>query len=121
MGHRPFLKRYLKRDEILFSISSCDAALNDALGLFGVGLFSIVICEMFGFELFRNGSSLFKYVRSKQSKRMNYVDKGKRKIYSIHSRTSRAFHRRLSPYRYHRVHSPPPLQTSIASKSPFVL
>ena len=37
MGHRPFLKRYLKRDEILSSIASCDAALNDALGLFGVG------------------------------------------------------------------------------------
>jgi abelson tyrosine-protein kinase 1/abelson tyrosine-protein kinase 2 len=37
MGHRPFLKRYLKRDEILFSIASCDTALNDALGLFGVG------------------------------------------------------------------------------------
>ena len=38
MAHRPFLKRYLKRDEILFSIASCDAALNDALELFGVGL-----------------------------------------------------------------------------------
>jgi hypothetical protein len=37
MSHRPFLKRYLKRDEILFNITSCDAALNDALGLFGVG------------------------------------------------------------------------------------
>lgn len=38
MGHRPFLKRYLKRDEILFNIMSCDVALNDALGLFGLSI-----------------------------------------------------------------------------------
>jgi abelson tyrosine-protein kinase 1 len=38
MGHRPFLKRYLKRDEILSSIASCDAVLSDALGMFGVGV-----------------------------------------------------------------------------------
>jgi hypothetical protein len=38
MGRRPFLKRYLRRGEIAFTISSCDAALNDALGTFGVGL-----------------------------------------------------------------------------------
>jgi hypothetical protein len=36
LGQRPFLKRYLRRDEIAFHISSCDAALNDALGMFGV-------------------------------------------------------------------------------------
>jgi len=36
LGHRPFLKRYLKRDEILASITFCDALLNDALGMFGV-------------------------------------------------------------------------------------
>lgn len=34
--HRPFLKRYLKRDDVLRSINVCDAALNDALGLFSV-------------------------------------------------------------------------------------
>jgi abelson tyrosine-protein kinase 1 len=51
MGHRPFLKRYLKRDEILFNIKSCDAALTDALGLFGVG-FVFLFCGVFGFELF---------------------------------------------------------------------
>ena len=37
MGHRPFLKRYLKRDEILSDIASCDATLNEALEMFGVG------------------------------------------------------------------------------------
>jgi hypothetical protein len=46
MGHRPFLKRYLKRDEILFNIASCDAALNDALGLFGVGF--VFHCDLRG-------------------------------------------------------------------------
>jgi hypothetical protein len=71
MAHRPFLKRYLKRDEILFSIASCDASLNDALGLFGVGFLFHRNCEMFEFELFCIGSSLFRYARSKQSKRMN--------------------------------------------------
>ena len=33
---RPFLKRYLRRDEILEDISVCDSSLRDALGLFGV-------------------------------------------------------------------------------------
>ncbi|THH10883.1 hypothetical protein EW145_g1036 [Phellinidium pouzarii] len=36
--HRPFLKRYLKRDDILRSINMCDAALSDALGLFSVSI-----------------------------------------------------------------------------------
>ncbi|KAI9433101.1 hypothetical protein F5148DRAFT_1269391 [Russula earlei] len=38
LGHRPFLKRYLKRDEILYNITSCDAILNDALGMFGLSI-----------------------------------------------------------------------------------
>jgi abelson tyrosine-protein kinase 1 len=36
LGQCPFLKRYLRRDEIAFDISSCDAALNNALGMFRV-------------------------------------------------------------------------------------
>ena len=39
MGHWPFLNRYLKRDEILSSITACDVVLNDALGMFGVSVF----------------------------------------------------------------------------------
>ena len=35
-AHRPFLHRYLKRDEIQRSISHCDASLNDALDMFSV-------------------------------------------------------------------------------------
>jgi len=34
--HRPFLKRYLKRDEILRDIAICDTGLGDALGMFSV-------------------------------------------------------------------------------------
>ncbi|THH14319.1 hypothetical protein EW146_g5999 [Bondarzewia mesenterica] len=37
-AHRPFLHRYLKRDEILRSIAYCDAGLSDALGMFGVSI-----------------------------------------------------------------------------------
>ena len=36
LSNRPFLKRYLRRDEILREISACDSSLRDALGLFGV-------------------------------------------------------------------------------------
>src|SRR5258708_26069365 len=66
MGHRPFLKRYLRRDEILFSIASCDAALNDALGMFGVSLF--FNSNSLGIRVFKSfliGSSLSKSARSK--------------------------------------------------------
>jgi abelson tyrosine-protein kinase 1 len=38
-AHRPFLKRYLKRDEILRQISGCDKELNECLEMFGVSLF----------------------------------------------------------------------------------
>lgn len=37
-AHRPFLHRYLKRDEILRSIAGCDARLSDALGQFGMSI-----------------------------------------------------------------------------------
>lgn len=35
-GNRPFIKRYLKRDEIQRHIVNCDSALNDALSMFSV-------------------------------------------------------------------------------------
>ncbi|KAJ7617179.1 hypothetical protein FB45DRAFT_756602 [Roridomyces roridus] len=37
-AHRPFLKRYLKREEVLRSISACDTALTDALGMFSLSV-----------------------------------------------------------------------------------
>ncbi|EGO28920.1 hypothetical protein SERLADRAFT_413601 [Serpula lacrymans var. lacrymans S7.9] len=36
--HRPFLKRYLKRDEILQEIAACDRVLGDVIGLFGISI-----------------------------------------------------------------------------------
>ncbi|KAF8890966.1 hypothetical protein BD779DRAFT_1515523 [Infundibulicybe gibba] len=37
-SHRPFLKRYLKRDEILKQIAGCDSGLGDALGMFSLSI-----------------------------------------------------------------------------------
>ncbi|KAG6819733.1 hypothetical protein H0H93_009207 [Arthromyces matolae] len=36
--HRPFLKRYLKRDEIQGQIQACDKGLGEALGMFGLSI-----------------------------------------------------------------------------------
>ncbi|KAF8346243.1 hypothetical protein F5887DRAFT_884002, partial [Amanita rubescens] len=38
LNHHPFIKCYLKRDEILRQISECDKALTDALCIFSVSL-----------------------------------------------------------------------------------
>lgn len=38
--NRPFLKRYLKRDDILQAIQVCDTELNVALNTFSVGYLS---------------------------------------------------------------------------------
>ena len=35
--NRPFIKRYLKRDDILQAIQGCDAELTSALNTFSVG------------------------------------------------------------------------------------
>ncbi|KAG7086098.1 hypothetical protein E1B28_003613 [Marasmius oreades] len=37
-AHRPFLKRYLKRDEILRQIQGCDVELQEALGMFSLSI-----------------------------------------------------------------------------------
>ncbi|KAH9921625.1 uncharacterized protein B0H18DRAFT_1121320 [Fomitopsis serialis] len=37
-NHRPFIKRYLKRDEIQRHIGVCDSALTDALGMFSLSI-----------------------------------------------------------------------------------
>ncbi|KAK7677870.1 hypothetical protein QCA50_019182 [Cerrena zonata] len=37
-AHRPFLKRYLKRDEIQRELAGCDQALEDALNMFSVSI-----------------------------------------------------------------------------------
>ncbi|EMD32697.1 hypothetical protein CERSUDRAFT_143220 [Gelatoporia subvermispora B] len=37
-NHRPFLKRYLKRDEVRRALRGCDDALDDALGMFSMSI-----------------------------------------------------------------------------------
>ncbi|KAF7289164.1 Protein kinase domain-containing protein [Mycena indigotica] len=37
-AHRPFLKRYLKREETARAISSCDTSLTDALSMFSISV-----------------------------------------------------------------------------------
>ena len=37
-SHLPFLKRYLKRDDILRQIEGCGAGLNESVGLFSVSI-----------------------------------------------------------------------------------
>jgi hypothetical protein len=39
--NRPFINRYLKRDDILQAIQGCDAELNNALNMFSVCLLSL--------------------------------------------------------------------------------
>ncbi|TCD62464.1 hypothetical protein EIP91_006834 [Steccherinum ochraceum] len=38
IAHRPFLKRYLKRDEMAREIIECDARLGDAMSVFGISI-----------------------------------------------------------------------------------
>ena len=42
LNRRPFLKRYLKRDEIQRELAACDNALNDAFSMFEV-------CHLYGY------------------------------------------------------------------------
>lgn len=42
-NRRPFLKRYLKRDEIIRELAGCDQSLNDALGMFNVGCYAALV------------------------------------------------------------------------------
>ncbi|TRM55658.1 hypothetical protein BD626DRAFT_416005 [Schizophyllum amplum] len=42
-AHRPFIKRYLKRDDILRQLQGCDVALQDAVEAFGVSHFVITV------------------------------------------------------------------------------
>ncbi|KAH8112737.1 hypothetical protein DFH11DRAFT_1606815 [Phellopilus nigrolimitatus] len=55
--HRPFLKRYLKRDDILRSIGFCDVALNDALGLFSISIQIRTLRQLQAAEAKRNADT----------------------------------------------------------------
>ncbi|KAJ7249861.1 hypothetical protein C8J57DRAFT_1437777 [Mycena rebaudengoi] len=38
LAHRPFLKRYIKRDDILRDIAGCDTSLSDAMSMFSLSV-----------------------------------------------------------------------------------
>ncbi|KAK2463882.1 hypothetical protein APHAL10511_004054 [Amanita phalloides] len=53
LNHRPFLKRYLKRDDILRQISECDKALTDALSMFSISIQLRILRQVQASELQR--------------------------------------------------------------------
>lgn len=57
-SHRPFIKRYLQRDEIQRALVGCHNSLSDALGMFSVGTY---YCSL---SLFANPSSFSYLFRS---------------------------------------------------------
>lgn len=44
-SERPFLKRYLKHDEILRQIAGCDASLSDSISQFNVGFLPSIMVD----------------------------------------------------------------------------
>ncbi|TFK45230.1 hypothetical protein OE88DRAFT_1640190 [Heliocybe sulcata] len=59
--HRPFLKRYLKRDEIVREIAGCDTALSDALEMFGIRIQVRILKQIQGNEARRQEESRLLY------------------------------------------------------------
>ncbi|KAJ7838687.1 hypothetical protein B0H13DRAFT_2239665 [Mycena leptocephala] len=67
--HRPFLKRYLKREEILRDISGCDKALGEALSMFGISIQIRILKQVQAAELNRQSDTralLESVIRSQQ-------------------------------------------------------
>ncbi|KAJ7496034.1 hypothetical protein B0H11DRAFT_2001603 [Mycena galericulata] len=55
--HRPFLKRYLKRDEIIRDIAGCDKALGEALSMFGLSIQIRILKQVQAAELSRQSDT----------------------------------------------------------------
>ncbi|KAJ7091133.1 hypothetical protein C8R44DRAFT_412775 [Mycena epipterygia] len=67
--HRPFLKRYLKRDEIIRDIAGCDKALGEALSMFGISIQIRILKQVQAAELSRQSDTralLESVIRSQQ-------------------------------------------------------
>ncbi|KAJ7079089.1 hypothetical protein B0H15DRAFT_520827 [Mycena belliarum] len=56
-AHRPFLKRYLRREEILRDIAGCDKALGEALSLFGLSIQIRILKQVQAAELSRESDT----------------------------------------------------------------
>ncbi|KAK7005721.1 kinase domain-containing protein [Favolaschia claudopus] len=73
-ANRPFLKRYLKRDEILRDIAGCDKSLGEALGMFGLSIQIRILKQVQAVELSRQSDTralLETVLRSQQSSAPN--------------------------------------------------
>ncbi|KAJ6587171.1 hypothetical protein DFH09DRAFT_1308232 [Mycena vulgaris] len=67
--HRPFLKRYLKREEIIRDIAGCDKALGESLGMFGISIQIRILKQVQAAELNRQSDTralLESVIRSQQ-------------------------------------------------------
>ncbi|KAJ7188007.1 hypothetical protein C8R46DRAFT_1205222 [Mycena filopes] len=67
--HRPFLKRYLKREEIVRDIAGCDKAVGEALSMFGASILTSLTAEVQAAELSRQSDTralLQSVIRSQQ-------------------------------------------------------
>ncbi|KAF7376375.1 Protein kinase domain-containing protein [Mycena sanguinolenta] len=68
-AHRPFLKRYLKREEILRDITGCDKALGEALSMLGISIQIRILKQVQATELNRQSDTralLESVIRSQQ-------------------------------------------------------
>ncbi|KAJ6500147.1 hypothetical protein C8R47DRAFT_284025 [Mycena vitilis] len=68
-AHRPFLKRYLKREEILRDIAGCDKAVGEALNMFGISIQIRILKQVQAAELSRESDTrtlLESIIRSQQ-------------------------------------------------------
>ncbi|KAJ7647115.1 hypothetical protein FB45DRAFT_1099808 [Roridomyces roridus] len=68
-AHRPFLKRYLKREQIIRDIANCDKALGEALSMFSISIQIRILKQVQAVELSRQSDTRAIYesvVRSQQ-------------------------------------------------------
>ncbi|KAJ7747345.1 hypothetical protein B0H16DRAFT_1675699 [Mycena metata] len=56
-AHRPFLKRYLKREEIVRDIAGCDKAVGEALSMFGLSIQIRILKQVQAAELSRQSDT----------------------------------------------------------------
>ncbi|KAJ7163568.1 hypothetical protein C8R43DRAFT_285859 [Mycena crocata] len=56
-SHRPFLKRYLRREEIVREIAGCDKAVGEALSMFGISIQIRILKQVQAAELSRQSDT----------------------------------------------------------------
>lgn len=98
-ARRPFLKRYLKRDEILSEIEECDKALADALNVFGIQI---------QIRILRNLQESEKHWREDNRELMEEMLRTRRAIEGVQLPPSKS------------IFSPPMLDASVLPNTPHI-